>query len=134
MRLIIFLTIIPLLSSCLYSVKYVAKYEIDTSEKKYDKALIQNIFEHQPKEHLLYRDIEYDVADTLVYFGKPYHHFKVYTIAIDTNHEKVILIYNGSFGSKKNPPYEQLLQSITDSIEQKFNLINIDINEESNKK
>jgi hypothetical protein len=69
-----------------------------------------------------------------VYFGKPYHHFKVYTITIDTNREKIILNYNGSFGSRKNPPYEQLLQSITDSIEQKFNLIDIEISEESNNK
>ncbi|NQY67087.1 MAG: hypothetical protein HRT72_05105 [Flavobacteriales bacterium] len=122
------------LTSCFYSTKYVVKYDIIESTKSGQaREEILNQINILAVKHKLQKDKKFSKTDTLGFFGSPYHYFKFWT---DNNDVVVILNlkYNGSFGNRKNPPYDSLLSQLTDSLNQNFNVTNIQINEETNRK
>ena len=122
------------LSSCLYQTSYLAKYDIkNSSNSGQSKIEIREQINRLSIEHQLQKDNKFIGTDTLGFFGSPYHYFKFWT----SNNDSIMTLnlkYNGNFGSKKNPPYGNLLSQLTDSLNQIFNVTNIEIIEESNRK
>lgn len=122
------------LSSCFYSTKYVVKYDINTKTDINQTELdIREVVKSISSQHDLLLDEKYDQTDTLGYFGSPYHYFKYWTSTKDTT-IRLTLNYNGSFGKQKSPPYENMLNQLTEDLNRKFIVHNIEIHEKSNRK
>ena len=122
------------LSSRFYSTRYTAEYKIrpQVDIEKTDKEIKSSI--HKLSEnHELLTDDKYNETDTLGYFGTPYHYFKFWTSKQDTV-ITLTLKYNGAFGSRKSPPYQNMLNKLSEHLSSKFNLLESEINEESNRK
>ena len=122
------------LSSCFYSTKYVAEYKIrpHVNINETDKEIKSSIHKLS-KDHELLTDKKYNQTDTLGYFGTPYHYFKFWT----SKQDSVITLtikYNGAFGIRKSPPYQNMLNQLSDNLSSEFNLLESEINEESNRK
>lgn len=122
------------LTSCLYSTRYVATYEIQpTVNINQTDIEIRETVNKLSGEHKLTTDDKYNQTDTLGYFGKPYHYFKYWTSKQDTV-IKLTLHYNGVFGNQSHPPYETMLEQLTADLKNQFNVLDSEIDEESNKK
>jgi hypothetical protein len=85
------------------------------------------------QKNQLRKDSTLKGTDTLGFYGSPYHYFKFW-FEQQNNQITIKLNYDGSFGSRKNPPYRSFLQNLNDSILANFTLINIDIKETNNAK
>ncbi|MFY8020810.1 MAG: hypothetical protein ACOVP1_06420 [Bacteroidia bacterium] len=85
------------------------------------------------EKNQLIKDNTFKGIDTLGFYGRPYHYFKFW-FEQQNNQFTIKLNYNGSFGSRKNPPYRSFLQNVSDSIQSNFTLINSDIKETNNAK
>jgi len=136
LNLIKLLTLVFLLgfSSCFYSTRYVAKYDIKNSQfAGKTKAEILEQINNLSNDYQLQEDVKFNGTDTLGFFGSPYHYFKFWTVNKDSL-LTLNLIYYGSFGNRKSPPYETFLSQVSDSLNQNFNVIKTSINEKSNRK
>ena len=85
------------------------------------------------QKNQLIKDNTFKGTDTLGFYGSPYHYFKFW-FEQQNNQFTIKLNYDGSFGSRKNPPYRSFLQNLSDSIQANFNLIKSDIKETNNAK
>ena len=122
------------LSSCFYSTEYVAKYDIaPTTNPTQTESDIREVIQNISSSHKLTPSTKFVDSDTLAFFGKPYHYFKYWT---STQNDLLILTlaYHGSFGKRKSPPYQDMLQQLSDSLNQKFSVSKIEIDEDSNRK
>jgi ABC-type transport system involved in multi-copper enzyme maturation permease subunit len=134
MRNVFTLLIILFLSSCLYSTKYIANYTVQNkSTEKSIKDVSIGFINQLAQKNQLRKDSTLKGTDTLGFYGSPYHYFKFW-FEQQNNQITIKLNYDGSFGSRKNPPYRSFLQNLNDSILANFTLINIDIKETNNAK
>jgi hypothetical protein len=122
------------LSSCFYSTKYIATYTFQNNSKESNsKEIAAKFIKQLAEKNQLIKDNTFKGTDTLGYYGRPYHYFKFWFE--QQNYLFTIkLKYDGSFGSRKNPPYRSFLQNLSDSIQANFTLINSDIKETNNAK
>ncbi len=122
------------LSSCFYSTKYIATYTFQNNSKESNSKEIATKFIKQLAEkNQLIKDNTFKGSDTLGFYGRPYHYFKFWLEQQD-NQFTIKLNYDGSFGSRKNPPYRSFLQNLSDSIQTNFTSVNSDIKETNNAK
>ena len=112
------------LSSCFYSTTCIVKYDIEnSSNSEQTRTEIYQQINKLASEYQLLKDNKFSDTDTLGFFGDPYHYFKFWT----NNNDSMLTLnldYGGSFGSRKKPPYDNLLSQLTDSINQHFNVYN----------
>lgn len=128
------ITILLSLSSCFYSTKYIATYTFQNNSKESNsKEIASKIINQLAQKNQLSKDPTFNSTDTLGFYGSPYHYFKFW-FEQQNNQFKIRLNYDGSFGSRKNPPYRSFLQNLSDSIQANFTLINSDIKETNNAK
>jgi hypothetical protein len=119
---------------CLYSTKYIANYTVQNkSTEKSIKDVSIGFINQLAQKNQLRKDSTLKGTDTLGFYGSPYHYFKFW-FEQQNNQITIKLNYDGSFGSRKNPPYRSFLQNLNDSILANFTLINIDIKETNNAK
>ncbi len=122
------------LSSCFYSTKYIATYTFQNNSKESNsKEIAAKFIKQLAEKNQLIKDNTFKGIDTLGFYGRPYHYFKFW-FEQQNNQFTIKLNYNGSFGSRKNPPYRSFLQNVSDSIQSNFTLINSDIKETNNAK
>ncbi|MFY8108851.1 MAG: hypothetical protein ACOVO9_07660 [Bacteroidia bacterium] len=131
---IIAFVIIVSLSSCFYTTKYIATYTFqDNSKESNPKEIAAKIINQLAQKNQLSKGPTLNSIDTLVFYGRPYHYFKFW-FEQQNNQFTIRLNYDGSFGSRKNPPYRSFLQNLSDSIQANFTLIKSDIKETNNAK
>jgi hypothetical protein len=120
-----------LLTSC-YSTKYLATYAVQSKTTNTIEVSTKFIDKLADKNELT-KDNKFIGTDTLGFYGKPYHYF---TFSFEQKDSQTIikLDYWGTYGSRRNPPYRDLLQNITDSIQANFTLLDKDIKEQNNAK
>lgn len=122
------------LSSCFFTTKYIATYTFQNNSKESNsKEIATRIIKQLAEKNQLIKDNTFKGTDTLGFYGRPYHYFKFWFEQQD-NQFTIKLNYDGSFGSRKNPPYRSFLQNVGDSIQANFTLINSDIKETNNAK
>jgi hypothetical protein len=108
------LIILLSLSSCFYSTKYIATYTFQNNSKESNSKEIATKFIKQLAEkNQLIKDSEFKGSDTLGFYGRPYHYFKFW-FEQQNNQFTIKINYDGSFGSRKNPPYRSFLQNLSD--------------------
>lgn len=134
LKMLVMLALTTGMTSCFYSTKYVAEYKIRTKAdinetEKQIKNVVINLFQ----DYELMTDNKYKETDTLGYFGNPYHYFKYWTFKNDSI-ITLTLNYNGAFGNRKQPPYDHMLNQLSDQLAHKFKVLSTEINEESNRK
>lgn len=128
------ITILLSLSSCFYTTKYIATYTFQNNSKESNsKEIASKIINQLAQKNQLSKDPTFNSTDTLGFYGSPYHYFKFW-FEQQNNQFTIRLNYDGSFGSRKNPPYRSFLQNLSDSIQANFTLINSDIKETNNAK
>ncbi len=122
------------MTSCFYSTKYVAEYKIRNNAKTNEtRKKIENVIINLSEDYELMTDKKYYETDTLGYFGNPYHYFKYWTSKQDTV-ISLTLNYNGAFGKRKQPPYESMLNQLTNDLNAQFRVLDLEISEKSNGK
>jgi len=124
------LGIIFILTSCVYSAKYVATYTVQDKNKNTKEITIKFINQLADKNSLS-KDTKYNGIDTLGFYGRPYHYFKFWFDQKDNN-VVVKLDYWGNFGSRKNKPYQDFFNELNDFMKENFIIIEQDIKEENN--
>jgi hypothetical protein len=123
------LMILLSLSSCFYSTKYIATYTFqDNSKESNSKEIAARFIKQLAEKNQLIKDNTFNVSDTLGFYGRPYHYFKFW-FEQQNNQFTIKLNYDGSFGSRKNPPYQSLLENLRDSIHTNFILLKSDVKE-----
>lgn len=133
-RLLAFFILTTGLTSCFYSTKYVATYHIQpTTNIDQTAKEVRTAIEKLSLENNLMIDKKYTNTDTLGYFGNPYHYFKYWTSKQDST-LRLSLNYYGAFGNRKQPPYETMLNQLTENLNSQFNVVDSKIDEESNRK
>ena len=123
------------LTSCIYSTKYVASYEVEPQiTVKSTAEALNNIMGEVANEHALKeKKKKASKPETTVYKGKFCHKFKFKTE--ETVSSTILsLSYRGMFGKRSNPPYDTFLTSLNDSINASFTNVVTEISEISNRK
>lgn len=123
-----------LLTSCFYSTKYLATYTVQSKTSATNTIAVSTKFINKlADKNELTKDRKFIGTDTLGFYGNPYHYFTFSFEQKDTQ-TVIKLDYWGIYGSRKNPPYRDLLQNIMDSIQTNFILVDKDIKEQNNAK
>lgn len=134
LKIFVLVALLTGMTSCFYSTKYVAEYQIKTNpDISETQKEIENIVVNLSEDYELMTDKKYNETDTLGYFGNPYHYFKYWTSKQDTV-ISLTLNYNGVFGKRKQPPYESMLNQLTDDLNDKFKVLDLEVLEKSNRK
>lgn len=124
--------LIFLLTSCFYSGNYSASYTVKNKQADKNAKEISIDFVNQlAVKNSLINDAKFIGTDTLGFFGKPYHYFKFWFEQRDSS-TVVKLDYHGSFGSRKNEPYQDLFNELNDFMKANFIILEQDIKEENN--
>jgi hypothetical protein len=122
------------LSSCFFSIHYYAKYTLHNdrpADQMDEKA--QEIISGIAGKYKLCEDESPRKKDTLGFYGVPYHYFK-FNINSDSLASEVELDYRGAFGSRRKPPYQELLKEFLDSMKSEFKIVGSEIKETSNQR
>jgi hypothetical protein len=128
---ILSLGLIFLLSSCVYSAKYLASYSVQNKITDNEtKEISIDFFNQLADKYSLSKDAKYNGNDTIGYFGRPYHYFKFWFEQRE-NTTIVILDYWGMYGSRKNQPYRKLFEELDNFMKTKFIIIEQDIKDEN---
>lgn len=123
-----------LLSSCFYSTRYIATYTVKSKTTATNTRDISvNFINQLADKNGLTKDPKFLGSDTLGFYGRPYHYF-TYTFEQKNTETTIKLDYWGMYGSRSNPPYRDLLQNISDSIQTNLTLVDKDIKELNNAK
>lgn len=130
--ILIALMILLSLSSCFYTTKYIASYTVQNkSTVKNTNDISVKIINQLAGKYQLIKDSAYLSTDTLGFYGRPYHYFKFW-FEHQNNQFIIKLNYEGSYGSRRNPPYRRFLQDINENIQANFFVIDRDIKETDN--
>ncbi len=131
-----YLLLLPIfLSSCFYQVTYFASYDIrNKGTYNKSKAVSVNLINNLADKYNLRKEEKNYGTDTLGFTGDPYHWFKFIIIQKDSINSTIRLEYGGAFGSRRKPPYKNMLYSLTDSIRTNFVIVKQDIREYSNER
>lgn len=123
-----------LLTSCMYSGKYVASYAVDTdiSCKEMKDVSIDYINQLADKYALDNIEPQYNASDTLIFYGQPYHSFKFWF----EKEEKCILkvSYYGVFGNRRQDPYADFFFELDAFMKENFANVEVQVDKESNAK
>jgi hypothetical protein len=133
-NIILIFSISTVLTSCFYSTKYIAKYNISPTKSNEQTILdIRETINNLSQEYNLMVDNKFSQTDTLGYFGDPYHYFKFWTSSKDSI-IRLNLDYHGQFGKRKSPPYDTFLSQLTVILNQNFSVTLYEVDEKSNRK
>lgn len=122
-----------LLTSC-YSTTYLATYTVQSKTSATNAIEVSTKFiDKLADKNELAKDNKFIGTDTLGFYGKPYHYF-TFTYKQKDSQTIIKLDYWGVYGSRRNPPYRDLLQNITDSMQANFILLDKVIQEQNNAK
>lgn len=128
-----YLFLIPalfLFHSCMYPVRYTAQYHITSAKSSEVRNEVDTFFQHRSDMNpklLLSKDERMLATDTLGYYGRPYHYFKVWTSVDNENNTLLSVDYTGYFRYRYKTAYKRLLRDLNDSIRSGFDVQKLSI-------
>lgn len=133
MKYLFFIPVLVLLHSCMYPVRYTAQYHIASAKSSDVRSEVDAFFQNRSRLNaklLLSKDERMLATDTLGYYGRPYHYFKVWTTADGENNTLLSVDYTGYFHYRYKTAYKRLLSDLNDSIRSGFDVQKLSIRQE----
>lgn len=130
MKYLFFIPALFLFHSCMYPVRYTAQYHIASAKSSEVQNEVDTFFQNRSRMNaklLLSKDERMLATDTLGYYGRPYHYFKVWTTTDSTNNTSLSVDYTGYFRYRYKTAYKRLLSDLNDSIRSGFDVQELSI-------